>query len=84
MQVLGDDTLREIAREPIETVRSNAKIDWTLRKNVRANLRRLVKRVLRKHGYRWSDVPPLPAPSHDRTTHLTLLGGGFRPDGRSR
>ena len=51
MQVLGDDTLREIARELVETVRSNVTIDWTLRENVRANLRRLVKRVLRNHGY---------------------------------
>ena len=32
-------------------VRGNVTIDWTLRENVRANLRRLVKRILRKHGY---------------------------------
>ena len=51
VQVLGDDTLREIARELVATVRSNVTIDWTLRENVRANLRRLVKRVLRNHGY---------------------------------
>ena len=51
VQVLGDETLRGIARELVDTVRSNVTIDWTLRENVRANLRRLVKRVLRKHGY---------------------------------
>ena len=51
VQVLGDETLRDIARELVETVRSNVTIDWTLRENDRANLRRLVKRVLRKHGY---------------------------------
>ena len=51
VQVLGDETLRDIARELVETVRGNVTIDWTLRENVRANLRRLVKRVLRKHGY---------------------------------
>ena len=35
------------ALEPVE-----GKIeDWTLRENVRANLRRLVERILRKHGY---------------------------------
>ena len=51
VQVLGDETLRDIARELVETVRSNVTIDWTLRNNVRANLRRLVKHVLRKHGY---------------------------------
>ena len=51
VQVLGDDTLRDIARELVETVRGNVTIDWTLRENIRANLRRLVRRVLRKHGY---------------------------------
>ena len=51
VQVLGDETLRDIARELVETVRNNVTIDWTLRENVRANLRRLVKRILRKHGY---------------------------------
>ena len=51
VQVLGDETLRTIARELVETVQRNVTIDWTLRENVRANLRRLVKRVLRKHGY---------------------------------
>ena len=51
VQVLGDETLRTIARELVETVQRNVTIDWTLRENVRANLGRLVKRVLRKHGY---------------------------------
>ena len=51
VRVLGDETLRGIARELVETVRNNVTIDWTLRENVRAHLRRLVRRVLRKHGY---------------------------------
>jgi len=51
VQILGDETLRVIARELVKTVRGNVTIDWTLRENVRANLRRLVKRILRKHGY---------------------------------
>ncbi len=51
VEVLGDETLRGIARELVDTVRDNVTIDWTLRENVRANLRRLVKRILRKHGY---------------------------------
>ena len=51
VQVLGDETLRDIARELVKTVRNNVTIDWTLRENVRANLRRLVRRILRKHGY---------------------------------
>ena len=51
VQVLGDDTLRTIAQELVGTVRNNVTIDWTIRENVRANLRVLVKRVLRKYGY---------------------------------
>ncbi|MCW5941034.1 MAG: type I restriction endonuclease subunit R [Fimbriimonadaceae bacterium] len=51
VKVLGDGTLRLIARELVATVRGNLTIDWTLRENVRAHLRVLVKRVLRKHGY---------------------------------
>jgi len=51
VKVLGDETLRGIARELVNTVRANVTIDWTLRESVRAKLRVLVKRVLRKHGY---------------------------------
>lgn len=49
--MLGDDTLRAIARELVETVRRNVTIDWTIRDNVRAQLRVYVKRILRKYGY---------------------------------
>ncbi|MBI4678966.1 MAG: type I restriction endonuclease subunit R [Elusimicrobia bacterium] len=51
VKVLGDETLRDIAREIVETVRGNVSIDWTVKESVRAKLRALVKRVLRKHGY---------------------------------
>ncbi len=51
VQVLGDETLRTIARELVDTVRNNVTIDWTLRENVRAKLRALVKRILRRYGY---------------------------------
>ncbi len=51
VRVLGDEKLRDIARELVATVQKNVTIDWTLRENVRAQLRVLVKRILRKHGY---------------------------------
>jgi type I restriction enzyme R subunit len=51
VKVLGDDALRTIARELVATVRKNVTIDWTIRDNVRAHLRVLVKRILRKYGY---------------------------------
>jgi type I restriction enzyme R subunit len=51
VKVLGDETLRQIAKELVETVKKNVTIDWTLRDNVRAQLRVYVKRILRKYGY---------------------------------
>lgn len=51
VKVLGDETLRGIARELVESVRNNVTIDWAIRENVRAQLRVIVKRILRKHGY---------------------------------
>lgn len=51
VEVLGDETLKAIARELVETIRRNVTIDWTIRENVRAQLRVYVKRILRKHGY---------------------------------
>ena len=51
VSVLGDDTLKEIAREIADKVRSNATIDWTIRESARAKLMVLVKRTLTKYGY---------------------------------
>lgn len=51
VQVLGEPLLMVIAQELVEIVKKNVKIDWTMRENVRAQLRVYVKRVLRKHGY---------------------------------
>ena len=51
VKMLGDDTLKTIARELVATVRKNVTIDWTIRDNVRAQLRVYVKRILRKYGY---------------------------------
>ncbi len=64
VKVLRDETLRDIARELVVAVRQNVTIDWTVRENVRANLRVIVKRILRKHGY--------PPDKQERAT-LTVL-----------
>lgn len=50
VKVLGD-TLKTTARELVETVRKNVTIDWTVKESVRAKLRVIVKRILRKYGY---------------------------------
>lgn len=51
VKVLGDEVLRHIAQELVETVRNNTTIDWEVRENVQAKMRVAVKRILRKHGY---------------------------------
>jgi type I restriction enzyme R subunit len=51
VSVLGDEQLRDIARDLAKTVREHATIDWSVREQVRANMRRYVRRVLRRHGY---------------------------------
>lgn len=51
VQVLGDEQLREIARELVEKVKKNATIDWTVKESVRSKLKVIVKRILRKYGY---------------------------------
>lgn len=51
VKVLGDETLRIIAQELLRTVRNNVAIDWTARENVRAKMRVMIKRILRRYGY---------------------------------
>ncbi len=64
VKVLGEPTLRIIAQELVKTVRANVSIDWTVRENVRAQLRVFVKRILRKYGY--------PPDKQERATQLVL------------
>jgi type I restriction enzyme, R subunit len=51
VQALGDKNLRFIAQELVKTIRENVTIDWTAKESVRAKLRIMVKRVLRRYGY---------------------------------
>jgi type I restriction enzyme, R subunit len=48
--VLGT-TLRVIAQELVTVIKANVSIDWMHRDSARANIRRHVKRLLRKYGY---------------------------------
>ncbi len=49
--VLGDQTLKTIAHELVDSVRRNTSIDWQIKESVQAKLRVLVKRILRKYKY---------------------------------
>jgi type I restriction enzyme R subunit len=51
VKVLGDETLKTIAREIADKVRANTTIDWTIRESARAKLMVIVKRTLNKYGY---------------------------------
>src|SRR6266403_2963540 len=51
VKVLGEPTLKTIARELVSHVRKSVTIDWTLRESARAQIRVLVRRILRKYGY---------------------------------
>ena len=51
VKVMGDEALRAIAQELVQTIRNNVTIDWTVRESVRADMRVRVRRILNKHGY---------------------------------
>jgi type I restriction enzyme R subunit len=51
VKVLGEPTLKTIARELVVHVRKSVTIDWTLRESAQAQIRVLVRRILRKYGY---------------------------------
>lgn len=55
VETMPDDTMKKIAHELTEIVRRDAKTDWNVKEQVRANLRATIKRLLRKYGY-----PPEP------------------------
>ena len=50
-ELMGDEPLRAIARLLVKRVKNSVSIDWTLRENVRAQIRVMVKRILREYGY---------------------------------
>ncbi len=51
VEVMGNDHLRAIAHELLGSLKSKASVDWQQRAPARAEMRVLVKRILRKHGY---------------------------------
>lgn len=51
VSILGDETLKHIAQELLKSVRNSTTIDWTIKESVQADLRRNIRRILRKFGY---------------------------------
>jgi type I restriction enzyme R subunit len=62
--LLGEPILTEMARELARIIRANATIDWNLRESVRARLRSLVRRLLRKYKY--------PPDAQEKATEIVL------------
>ncbi|HOV61200.1 MAG TPA: type I restriction endonuclease subunit R [Candidatus Hydrogenedentes bacterium] len=64
VQVLGDQVLKQIAQVLVERVRKSVSVDWSRRENARAQLRVLVRRILRQYGY--------PPDKQEQATELVL------------
>jgi len=64
VKVLGDETLKKIAQELVQSVRRSITVDWIQRENARAKIRVMVKRILRRFGY--------PPDKQERATELVL------------
>ncbi len=64
VEVLGDDSLKQIALEIVRLIKTSIKVDWTLRTSIQAELRLKVKLVLRRYGY--------PPDKQESATNLVL------------
>lgn len=64
VRTLSDETLKKIAHELTENLRQNLSVDWSERESVRAKLRLMVKRILRKYKY--------PPDFHEEAVDLVL------------
>ena len=51
VDIQGEDTLAQIARELVAIMRRDVRTDWTVRDDVRAKLRSSIKRLLVKYKY---------------------------------
>ena len=51
VMLMGDEKLKELAHILVEKVKANTSIDWTIRESVKAKLKVIVKRILRRYGY---------------------------------
>ena len=50
-EILGDDILKQIARDLTVSIKNNISVDWAIRDSVQAKMKMTVKRLLKKYGY---------------------------------
>ena len=74
VKVLGDEALRTMAQELVRAVRNNLTIDWAVRENVRAQMRVMIKRILRRYGYPPDKQAVRPSLSWNRPKYFARIG----------
>ena len=50
-EVMGDEILKQIARDLTVAIRDSVTVDWAIRDSVQAKMKMTVKRLLKKYGY---------------------------------
>lgn len=50
-EIMGDDILKQIARDLTQSIKSNISVDWAIRESVQAKMKMTIKRLLKKYGY---------------------------------
>jgi type I restriction enzyme R subunit len=50
-EIMGEDILKQIARDLTASIKSNISVDWAIRESVQAKMKMIIKRLLKKYGY---------------------------------
>ncbi len=50
-EIMGDDILKQIARDLTNSIKQNMSVDWNLRASVQAKMKMIIKRLLKKYNY---------------------------------
>jgi type I restriction enzyme R subunit len=50
-EIMGDEILKQIARDLTQSIKNNISVDWAIRESVQAKMKMTIKRLLKKYGY---------------------------------
>ncbi len=50
-ELMGEDILKQIARDLTQSIKNNISVDWAIRESVQAKMKMIIKRLLKKYGY---------------------------------
>jgi len=50
-EIMGEDILKQIARDLTQSIKNNISVDWAIRESVQAKMKMTIKRLLKKYGY---------------------------------